>query len=60
MLMLSPNLVHNFSNSLHRCRDSSNRPCLRVSKPVRQLMDAIICFNFSSDLPCVKYIFFQT
>ncbi|MFS7944342.1 hypothetical protein Hanom_Chr06g00511031 [Helianthus anomalus] len=46
MLMLSPNLVHKFSNSLHRCRDCSNRPCLHVSEPVRQLMDAISCFNF--------------
>ncbi|MFS8017205.1 hypothetical protein Hanom_Chr15g01377621 [Helianthus anomalus] len=31
MLMLSLNLVHNFSNSLHHCRDSSNRPCLRIT-----------------------------
>ncbi|KAF5820282.1 hypothetical protein HanRHA438_Chr01g0000481 [Helianthus annuus] len=40
MLKLSPNLFHNFSNNLHQCRDSSNRPCLRVAEPVRRLMDA--------------------
>ncbi|KAJ0837661.1 hypothetical protein HanRHA438_Chr16g0780611 [Helianthus annuus] len=33
MLILSPKLVHNFSNNLHQCRDSSNRPCLRVAEP---------------------------